>query len=446
MDIKEVIGLFPVVYSNIGNGSILGLIATIHMLASHVSVGAALISTWLATIAVRRNRPELLKYVRRYGVFLLVFSYVIGSITGVGIWFSATIASPRGLSFLIHNFVWLWGIEWLFFVIEVVGIYMLVYLEGRIDQQSYLKVAWIFGLTSWATLLVIAGILSFMMFPGQESWYSEGGSLKAIFGAYTFAQIFSRTCFMLVAAALAGGIIAATIEDVEFKTEITTTLSKLGIVTAILGFVFFKLSLGTMPENAQLLLKNHLPGYFEPFLWLILISTIGYFVALWLRPYLLTTQTATVMLVLLMILGIYPAEKAREIARKPYVAAYCVYPNGIVACDIPWLGIKSELTAIKGGVLKTLPFIPERLRKITPDNQKEAGKALALNFCSSCHGLGNSGPRSFSDMFANKTNVAAIETFIKGSLVTGNMKIMPKMPFSNEEVHALAVFIANSKH
>jgi len=49
--------------------------------------------------------------VRKYGMFLLVFSYIIGSITGPGIWYAITVASPRGVSGLIHNFVWVWAAD-----------------------------------------------------------------------------------------------------------------------------------------------------------------------------------------------------------------------------------------------------------------------------------------------------------------------------------------------
>ena len=69
---------------------------------------------------------------------MLIFSYVLGSVTGPGIWFSATIANPRGLSALIHNFVWLWATEWVFFLIEIVGVYLLVYLAGRVAQDDHL--------------------------------------------------------------------------------------------------------------------------------------------------------------------------------------------------------------------------------------------------------------------------------------------------------------------
>ena len=155
-------------------------------------VGSGWIIGFIATIAVRKDRPVYLSFIRRYGLFLLIFSYVLGSITGPGIWFAATVASPRGISALIHSFVWLWASEWVFFLIEVVGVYLLVYLAGRVDPKTHTRIATIFGLSSVATLLVIAGILSFMLWPGQADWHQTGGVLNAFFGENTFAQVAAR--------------------------------------------------------------------------------------------------------------------------------------------------------------------------------------------------------------------------------------------------------------
>ena len=127
----DLIGLYPTWFEpGLGSGWIVGVIATIHVLFSHTSVGAAIFFAFLAHYAHRHQRPDLLEFIRRYGVFLLVFSYVLGSITGPGIWYSTTVASPRGISALIHSFVWMWATEWVFFVIEVIGVYMLVYLPS----------------------------------------------------------------------------------------------------------------------------------------------------------------------------------------------------------------------------------------------------------------------------------------------------------------------------
>ncbi len=180
----EMLGLYPVWFEpTLGSGWIIGIIATIHVLFSHTSVGAALVFSYLAVVAYRKNRPELLDYIRRYGLFLLVFSYVLGSITGPGIWFSTTVGSPRGISALIHSFVWKWATEWVFFVIEVIGVYMIVYLVNKVDQKTHLRISIIFGLASYTTMLIIIGILSFMLMPGNENWYTEGGYLNGFYGA-----------------------------------------------------------------------------------------------------------------------------------------------------------------------------------------------------------------------------------------------------------------------
>jgi hypothetical protein len=421
----------------------LGVIATIHVLASHTSVGAALVSVWLATVSVRQNRPELLDYVRRYGVFLLIFSYVLGSITGPGIWFSATVASPRGLSALIHSYVWYWATEWVFFVIEVIGIYLMVYLAGRVDSNSYLKIAWIFGAASWATMLVIVGILSFMLWPGQESWFSEGGSLRGFYGPYTFAQVLSRTCFMLMAAALAGELIASRLEEGPFRLEMIRKLALLGIPAAILGSLFFQWGLATLPESAHLLLKTRLPGYFVPTLWAILAAIVVYFSWLWIRPDLLRLPIAAGMLAALLVFGIWPEEQARESMRKPYVAGQYIYSNQIIARNVPALGIQSELPTLeRQGLLAVHPFVPPHLRRVNAANSLEAGEVLALAYCSNCHGLGDSGIRPLGKMFAGNRDIVAIETFIKGALVTGNMINMPRIPLTPDEAHAIALFIA----
>jgi hypothetical protein len=47
----------------------------------------------LETKAYRENKPELMDFIKHYGMFVLVFSYVIGSITGPGIWYAITLAS-----------------------------------------------------------------------------------------------------------------------------------------------------------------------------------------------------------------------------------------------------------------------------------------------------------------------------------------------------------------
>ena len=53
------LGLYPTwLEPGVGSGWIIAIIATIHVLFSHASVGGAMLFAWLANFAVRKNRPE----------------------------------------------------------------------------------------------------------------------------------------------------------------------------------------------------------------------------------------------------------------------------------------------------------------------------------------------------------------------------------------------------
>ena len=112
------LGMYPTFYvPYIGSAWVMGIIGVIHVVASHTSVEAAFLFAVLETKAYRDNQPEIMSFIKRYGVFLLVFSYVSLNHRPRH-WYAITVASPRGVSGLIHNFVWVWAAEWVYFTVE----------------------------------------------------------------------------------------------------------------------------------------------------------------------------------------------------------------------------------------------------------------------------------------------------------------------------------------
>ena len=440
----DMIGLYPTWFEpGVGSGWIVGLIATIHVLFSHTSVGAAIFFAYLANYAHRNQRPDLLEFIRRYGLFLLVFSYVLGSITGPGIWYSTTVASPRGISALIHNFVWMWATEWVFFVIEVVGVYMLVYLANKLDGKTYLKLSFIFGLTSYTTMLAIIGILSFMMWPGKQDWYAQGGFLNAFYGPNTFAQLGMRTAFMFTMTAVVGGIVAARFKDAAFKKDVASKLAWLGIGSAVAGAAMFQWYLSTLPETAALVMQNRLPGWFKPGVLGILAGTVAYFAMTLVQPRTLISSGAAVMTVAMLVFGLWPEEVARESMRKPWVAGQYVYSNQVIGRDVPGMGVKSEIPLLEAhGFMKTQVFMPEHLRTITDGNRLEAGRVLALTTCSNCHSLSHTGIRPLKNYFTPDNSLSDTAAYLQAALSTGNTLYMPQIPLKDDEALALATFIA----
>ena len=439
----DLIGLYPTWFEpGLGSGWIVGLIATIHVLFSHTSVGAAIFFAFLAHYAHRHQRSDLLEFIRRYGVFLLVFSYVLGSITGPGIWYSTTVASPRGISALIHSFVWMWATEWVFFVIEVIGVFMLVYLAQRLDARTHLKVSVIFGLTSYTTMLVIVGILSFMMWPGKADWYETGGVLNAFYGPNTFAQLGMRTAFMFTMTAVVGGIVASRFDDPAFKKDVAAKLAWLGIGSAIAGAAMFQWYLGTLPEQAAVVLQNRLPAWFPTAILSILAGTVAYFALTLVQPRALVSSGAAVMTVALLVLGLWPEEVARESIRKPWVAGQYVYSNQVLGRDVPGMGIHSDIPKIEAhGFLKTQVFVPEAMRTIHDGNRVEAGRLLALTTCSNCHSLSATGIRPLKNYFTASSREAEVAEYLQAALSTGNTLYMPQIPLNDDEARALAAFI-----
>ncbi|MGD8999554.1 MAG: cytochrome c [Granulosicoccaceae bacterium] len=441
----DLIGLYPTWYEpTVGSGWVVAIIATIHVLTSHLSVGAAVFFAYLATRAYRDNRPELVEYIKRYGLFLLVFAYVLGSITGPGIWYSTTVASPRGISALIHSFVWKWATEWVFFVIEVVGVYMIVYLVGKVDRRTHMTITVIFGLASYTTMLVIIGILSFMLWPGKEAWFTEGGYLNGFYGANTFAHLAMRTAFMFTITAVVGGIIIAGTKDPAFKREMTRKLSWLGIVATLIGAALFQWYLHTLPDSAHLVMANRLPAYFEPSLLAILGVILVYFIVTMLQPRLLVTSLASIMAVAILVFGLWPEEVARESIRKPYVAGQYIYSNQVIGRDVPGMDIKSEIPLLQEhGLLKTHTFLPDELRTVTANNAVRVGRAIAVAMCSNCHSLDKTGIRPMHRYLGGNTDYQRIKTYLLGALATGNTLYMPQIPLKDDEAEALAVYLAS---
>lgn len=437
------LGLYPTwLEPGIGSGWVIAFIATIHVLFSHAAVGGAILFGWLANVAVRKNRPEYLHFIRRYGLFLLIFSYVLGSITGPGIWFSATIASPRGISALIHSFVWVWATEWVFFLIEVIGVYLLIYLAGKVDPKTHTRIASIFCLASAGTLFVIVGVLSFMMWPGSPDWFTKGGVLRAYFGESTFAQVAARLAFVMTIAAVVGGMVAGAIKHQDDKRAIARTLAIFGIVGAVLGYLAFKWYMTTLPYNAQELIYTRLPSHFADIMLVGLGVTVLWFLITFAKPQILRPWTAGIMTLVILILGIAPEEMAREILRKPWIAGQYIYGNQVIGHDVPALGIKSEIPLIaEKGILKVHPFVPDRLRTITDQNRVEAGEAIALTMCSNCHSLTNTGIRPLKRFFPVDSTVASIEDYLGAGLYRGHTMYMPAVPLPTEERHALAEYI-----
>ena len=445
----DILGMYPTFYVPwIGSAWVMGIIGVIHVVASHTSVGASFLFALIATKSYRENKPELMDFIKRYGKFLLVFSYIVGSVTGVGIWYAITIASPRGTAGLIHSFVWVWAAEWVYFTVEVIGVYALVYLIGKIDRLTHLKLTWAFALASWATMLLIVGIISFMMWPGNEAWYETGSANDAFYNINFFAHLGVRTGSMLVMAAIVGLMVVASMKDksIALRKSVVRAITPMGMIGGMVSVVMFFYYLETLPENARIMLDVHLlPRYAYGMIAVVLVTAI-YLIFAWIKPLYVKTWIAVPLFLFISVVGVWPEERMRESMRKPYVAGQYIYGNQVIARDVPGKGIKGEVDLIaEKGLLQLHPFVPDRLREITPENEIEVGRLLAKVSCANCHALEPGAPlRNIPDKFHGATDADLIAAFLNGPLKHGLVPYMPRIDLPAHEVKAISEFLADS--
>lgn len=444
----DIIGQFPLFYfPEYGSAWMMGITGTIHILASHTSVGAAMLFAFLAYKAYKENRSDLYPYMKKYGMFLLIFSYVIGSITGPGIWYTATAASPRGISALIHNFVWVWATEWVFFVYEVIGVFVLVYFIDKIDKKTHLKLTFSFALASVGTLALIIGIISFMMWPGTQSYYTTGSASDAFFGTNTFPHMFLRIGFMIMLSGVIGLLISSAMKktNLELSKELTKKMGYISMLGGFLVIFFFMWYMGTLPDNAHAVFNVTKAEVIQNRIMITAIFSLYFLVAI-LKPQFISTPLAGVMILVILIGGIWPGEKLRESMRKPYVAGQYIYSNQIISRDVPGKGIKSELPIIaEKGLLQVNPFIPDNLKVITEENKLQVGELLAKMSCSNCHSLENTGKyRPLKDRLTgmDKEGIKSILYAIGN----GGMPYMPSLSLPEHETDAIAEYLASLKY
>jgi len=419
-------------------GMIIGLIATFHMLPVYLSTSAMWLNVWIERKSLRENRPELMAFVKRYAKLVLIFSYVFGALSGVGIWFSATVAAPRAISGLIHNYVWGWATEWVFFLIEIAAIYVYYYTIDKVDPKTHLKIGTIFALASWTTMIVIVGILTFMLTPGR--WPVTGSFFDGFFNETYWPQLVLRTTSMFaVGSAYALGVAAAD-GNPKVRAELVRFGSLVGLAGIALGAVSFIWYSASLPEpiraNFPVLLTPALrSGMIYPAVLLALL-----FAACAAKPAAARPWAGGVALVLAFG-GIWSFERVRELIRKPYLIPGYMYSNQIVGGDIPAKGVSSQLPEInEKGILQVYPFAPPELRTITDANRLQAGRLVALIECSACHTLQEKGLRPLPERIRRlgATGPDEVAAVIDG---LGSMPYMPPFAGTDAEKRALAEYL-----
>jgi len=396
---------------HIGSGWVIGMIAIFHVMISQFAVGGGLYLPLAERKAYREGRADWLPQLVSHSKFFLIVTGVFGTVSGVGIWFAIGLTHPEATSTLIHNFVFGWAIEWVFFMVELTTAAVYYYTWNRIDPKLHLTVGWVYAGASLCTLIIINGILTFMLTPG-DTWIAVAGTgqeaskfWNAFFNPTYWPSLFLRVG---VCTSLAGiwALITSSRIDGDAQPDLKTSMVRWSVkwlVPSFLATPFLLVwYLWMVPESQRALLSLGIDtigsGTFSQVtrmaLIIVLTSATIIFVAYFLayrtpREFNLSHALAVLLLALV---ATASGEYSREMLRKPYVIGRHMFSNGVRVSYVARIN--------EQGYLKNSAWVWNG----SPSSYSR-GEAIFRGECGSCHTL--SGYRPMRSLLAgrDRTNI-----------------------------------------
>lgn len=432
----------------LGSAWIIGIIAIFHIPISHFAVGGGIFLPFAEMLAYKYGREEWLPILEKHSKFFLVLTGVFGAVSGVGIWFAIGLVHPEATSTLIHNFVFGWAIEWVFFILELTAAAVYYYTWRRIPKELHLKVGWLYAISSVLTLVIINGILTFMLTPGQP-WLDVAGTGQE--ASRFWAAFFNPTYFpslvirIVVCIALAGVWALVTIARLDPDEYGATRTKLLRFSANWLMPMFLLMPLLTLwyyamiPQQARDLASLGMTtigsGAFTQITRIALVSimttaTIAAVVYFFTQkaPRDFTVGHAGAVL-FLAVLATATTEYAREAIRKPWVVGNHMYSNGVRKSEVAKFNQEGYLTH-------------SVWKPVSMDNVS-VGRAMFRGQCMACHT--ETGYRSMKGLLGERDS-KAIDNVVKMLREAGKAdnpyhKYMPPIVGTDAEVAALSDYL-----
>ncbi len=434
---------------HIGSAWVIGLIAIFHVMISHFAVGGGFYLVLAERKALREGHRDWLEILRRHSKFFLVLTGVFGAVSGVGIWFSIGLANPEATSALIHNFVFGWAMEWVFFIVELTTAAVYYYTWGRVSDALHVKVGWVYAAASFFTLFIINGILAFMLTPG-DAWLAAAGTgqeasrfWEAFFNPTFWPNLLIRS---LVCTSLAGVWALVTCSRIDskrhpqLKESLVLWSAKWLVPSFVLlpvGFVWY---MGSVPESQRHLLQLGIAtigsGMFTQVTRALLIVglTSGIIVAV---TYIFAMRSPrdlnfgqALTVVLLAVIATASGEYTRETLRKPYVIGRYMFSNGVRLATVDKINAEG--------------YLPNSLWTRAGGNSVQAkGEAMFRGQCMACHTI--DGYRSMKRLLGerNREAIGNLLTLLHDYKPDSPYRaFMPRLAGTKEEIAALGDYLA----
>lgn len=356
---------------------LIAAIAVVHVYVAMYAVGGGMFLAVETSYAYRTNNKNYLAYLREHTWFFILLTVVFGAITGVGIWWTIGLASPLATEALIHTFVFAWAMEYVFFVLEIVSAFIFFYYWGKLPPRTHQAIGWIYAVSAWISLVIIASITAFMLNPG--AWTQNQDFWTGFFNPQFIPQTIARTGGSMLLASLYVYLHAA-IQSKRHDPDLMALISHrstrpglLGAALVTLGGIWWFLAL---PASSQASLAA--ASTLNIMMIVIFAATILVFAMLYLGPYRNPGWITIGFAMLLFSVGlaaIGAGEFVREAVRKPFIIYNIVLSNQILPEEVEPL---RESGYLEGGVW-TQAYIAQNYPKtVSADGTVDEVALLAL--------------------------------------------------------------------
>ncbi|HET6343961.1 MAG TPA: cytochrome BD quinol oxidase subunit I, partial [Myxococcota bacterium] len=357
-------------------GMVIGGMGIFHVFLAQFAIGGGILMAYFQWLAQSGREPLGRVFLDSYFKVLVLVSFVLGALTGVGMWLTTIQVSAPTIGLMLQEFHWFWATEWTFFALEVVAGYTFYRYGGVLRDRDRMGLLVLYAVAAWFSLFWINGILAWQLTPG--AWLTSGSAWAGFFNASFWPSLLYRTIAAVSIAALVG---VAVINGMDLPraarhrlvTRVAPLLLPMLVMPALGGWF-----LAVMPADsrgwvlggsvAMTLFLNLTVG---ASLLIGLYACVGLF---WQRLYI---NGATAALLCALAFGATAGgEFVREGVRKPYTVRQVLYSNALRPDDVARLRER--------GSVRDDPY-PLRDAAVYPTDQLRLGAKVFRFQCSVCH-------------------------------------------------------------
>src|SRR4051812_10893989 len=130
-------------------GMVIGGMGIFHVFLAQFAIGGGALMAYFQWLAQSGREPLARRFLDSYFKVLVLVSFVLGALTGVGMWLTTIQVSAPTIGLVLDEFHWFWATEWTFFALEVVAGYTFYRYGGVLADRQRMGLLLLYAVAAW---------------------------------------------------------------------------------------------------------------------------------------------------------------------------------------------------------------------------------------------------------------------------------------------------------